>query len=83
MHRCREIDCNIKYACFNLPGEKQGICCVSHKDDNMIDVINKKCKSEGCNIGPCYNYPKEKQGIYCFSHKLENMVDVTSKKMYF
>ena len=83
MFRCKEIGCNIKYACFNLPGEKQGLYCVTHKEANMINVINKKCKYENCLKSPNYNYIQEKTPLYCVKHKLENMVNITSKTCIF
>ncbi len=46
----------------------------------MIDVINKQCAEEGCDIKPVFNYKGEKKGLYCAEHKLNGMIDVLSKK---
>jgi hypothetical protein len=40
MPKCKSTDCN-KHAIFNISGETQGICCSTHKEDDMIDVKNK------------------------------------------
>jgi hypothetical protein len=74
---CIHEDCN-KQPVFNYPSEKRAIYCKTHKLENMIDVMHKKCIH--CNKIPYYNYPSEKRGLYCKTHKLENMVNVISKK---
>ena len=80
MPKCRVVDCKIKYALFNLPGEKQGICCAKHKDDDMIDVFHKKCISENCEKKPSYNIEGEEKPLYCNTHKLTNMIDIISPR---
>ena len=80
MPRCRFVDCTVKQAIFNIAGETQGICCSKHKEDDMIDVVHKKCISEGCNIIPNYNYSNEKTPLYCATHKLDNMINIINKK---
>ena len=60
MPRCRVSDCIVKRAIFNYPGETQGICCSTHKLKNMINVKDKTCIYEGCNIQPNFNFPNEK-----------------------
>ena len=80
MPRCRVSDCIVKRAIFNYPGETQGICCSTHKLKNMINVKDKTCIYEGCNIQPIYNYPGEKISIYCTTHKKVDMINVRDKK---
>ena len=80
MPRCRVIDCSVKNALFNNYGETRGICCLKHKEPEMIDVKNKTCKYDGCNIRPNFNFLNETIGIYCKIHKLEKMVDVKNKR---
>ena len=41
------IDCNETVPCFNYKGLKP-LYCVNCKEDDMIDVINKKCID--CNL---------------------------------
>jgi len=53
---------------------------MSHKTENMIDVVNKKCNKECCKTRPCYNFEYENKGLYCVIHKEESMVDVVNKK---
>ena len=68
--------CN-KQPCYNYDGELNGIYCVDHKIEGMIDVKNKRCLL--CNTIPCYNYEGESNGIYCAIHKKDGMIDVKHK----
>ena len=79
MPKCRVLDCPIKNAIFNNSGETRGICCAKHKEDDMIDIKNKSCIYEGCNIQSNYNLPGEKIGLYCAKHKEDDMIDVKNK----
>ena len=54
-----------KNALFNLPNKKAQYC-KKHKTDDMIDVVNLKCKD--CKKQPKYNLPGNKKGIYCETH---------------
>ena len=83
MPKCRVNACTVKQAIFNIIGETSGVCCSAHKDENMIDVINKKCVFENCTTRPTYNYENEKSGLYCAKHKLENMINVLNNKCIF
>jgi len=80
MPKCRIYNCNVKYAYFNFHGEKQGIYCTTHKENGMIDVINRRCSYEGCTIRPNYNYENKRLPLYCCHHKLDGMVDIKHKK---
>ena len=51
MVKCFEINCDIR-AFFNYKNEKTAIYCSSHKKDDMIDIIHKKCIEENCNKYP-------------------------------
>jgi hypothetical protein len=75
MPRCRVIDCSVKNALFNNSGETRGICCLKHKEPEMVDVKHKTCKYDGCNIRPHFNFIGEKNGIYCKNHKKDDMID--------
>ena len=78
MPRCRVKNCSVKNANFNLLNETSGICCAKHKDENMINILSKKCLL--CDKQPFFNLPAENIGIYCNQHKLENMINILSKK---
>jgi hypothetical protein len=65
---------------YNSETETKGLYCLTHKLDNMVNVINKKCMFEGCKKQPNYNSENEPKALYCATHKLEGMVDVKSKK---
>jgi hypothetical protein len=65
---------------FNNPGEKRGLYCGEHKLLNMINVIMKRCKYNGCNVYPTFNFSNLKTPLYCNSHKLSDMVNVVDPK---
>jgi hypothetical protein len=78
--KCKfEGGCN-KRPNYNEPEETKGLYCKKHKKDDMIDVVNKRCKSEGCNKQPIYNEPGETKPLYCKKHKKEGMINVVSKR---
>ena len=45
---------------FNIDGEKTALYCSIHKLEGMVNVINKRCKSEWCSI-----HVQEKYDGYC------------------
>jgi hypothetical protein len=45
----------------------------------MVDVINKTCETDGCEIRPNYNIRGEVKGRFCAEHKEPHMVDVKHK----
>jgi len=75
---CRFDGCNTR-ASFNLPGQKVGKYCATHKLEDMINVKHKTCAHEGCKTLPTYNLPGQKVAIYCATHKSEDMVNVINK----
>jgi hypothetical protein len=46
----------------------------------MVDVVNQRCKKEGCESHPTFNVEGEKKGIYCGKCKEPNMVDVVNPR---
>lgn len=71
----RKCPCG-KISSFNVPGEKNPICCSGCKTEDMIDVRNKKCP---CGKRPKFNVSGERP-ICCVKCKTEEMIDVVSKK---
>ena len=51
---------------FNIIGESKGLFCAEHKKDGMIDVINKKCKTNLCDKQVTNKY--EGYCLHCFMH---------------
>jgi hypothetical protein len=45
--KCKIQGC-IKRPIYNISNETIGIYCIDHKTVNMIDVVNKRCKSSFC-----------------------------------
>jgi hypothetical protein len=52
---CKYKNC-YKIAIFNLPETKKVLYCFKHKNDDMIDIYSKKCKTPLCNIKVKQNY---------------------------
>ena len=77
--RCKEENCD-KYANYNLPDQKSGLYCSSHKKENMIDIKHKRCIENICDKRANFNLLNEKDGIYCKNHKKENMINIYDKK---
>ena len=72
-NKCIIEDCN-KQASFGLKDDKIATHCKSHKSEEMVDVVNKKCLE--CDKIPLYNFKGVKPGIYCNTHKKAEMVNV-------
>ena len=45
--KCAQEGCNT-IPFYNLPGSKQGLYCVNHKKEGMVDVIHQSCKMDHC-----------------------------------
>jgi hypothetical protein len=48
-----------------------------------MNIVNKKCIFDLCNIQACYNYENKKNGLYCTKHKLKDMIDISNKRCNF
>jgi len=75
--KCTTIGCET-IPIFGLPGQNPTKC-YQHKTLKMIDVKNKRCEENGCNIQASYGYKKNKKVLRCATHKLKNMVDLVSR----
>ena len=54
-----------------------GLYCVDHKTDVMVDVVHIKCKQKGCKTRPSYNI-EGLSPLYCAAHAKDDMVNVVS-----
>lgn len=45
----------------------------------MVDVTNKRCLEENCNVQPKYNLPDKKNGVYLGVSKLNKFFSVQVK----
>lgn len=69
----------IKRASFGNKGEHAQFCRI-HVISGMIDVVNKRCKQDGCDkLNPVFGI-KGHSGEFCGKHRHPNMVNVTSKQ---
>ena len=86
------IDCNEKYrtknkGCtfnenckckpiFGLEG-KEPTKCYKHKEEGMVNVINRMCQAQNCNKHAHFNF-EGLRAIYCAEHKKPNMIDTVA-----
>jgi hypothetical protein len=80
--KCKFEGCD-RYAIYNKKGERKRLYCIEHKENEMVDVVNKRCKFEGCDSFAIYNTPGEKSGLFCIEHKTDDMDNVVSKRCKF
>ena len=80
--KCKFEGCN-KQSAYNTLGKTKPLYCNSHREEGMINVINKRCIFEACNKQPTYNIPGETKRLYCDSHKEDGMVNVINKRCIF
>jgi len=72
---CKGENCS-KKATFNFEGQRAKFC-AAHKEDTMVDVLNKKCNT--CNEKqPRWNYAGL-QSEYCGDCKLPGMIEPNRK----
>ena len=64
--------CGIR-ASFNFEGNNIGIYCKKHSEPGMIDVVNPKCKAEGCKTRASYGIPCNLPSR-CAVHKEDGMI---------
>ncbi len=69
---CHSPGCK-KQASFNYEGQKGGLYCVEHKDNDMVYVRNPLCH---CGKQPSYNYDGQSVALFCVEHKAPEMVNV-------
>ena len=81
MTKCNYSGCKIKNAVYDISGGK-GRFCNEHKEPGMIDVKNKRCEFDGCDVQPTYDISGGK-GRFCNEHKEPGMIDVKHKRCEF
>ena len=55
-------------------------CCAHHAPEGMVDVISRKCSTEGCGKIPSFGVADTKAAEYCARHAPHGMVDVCNRK---
>jgi hypothetical protein len=75
--KCIVKGCNNTQPVYNVPEKPIGDYCIDCKTIDMINVVNKKCKYDGCKTQPCFNLPGE-QPEFCSKHadKKNGMINV-------
>ncbi len=69
-----------KQAIFGFAKTDKQLYCSDHKEDEMIDVKNKRCIEDNCTKRPTFNVEGETKALYCSKHKDDDMIDVISKR---
>jgi len=82
MPKCRVSGCAAKSnnVVFNILGQKGGVCCVEHKEQDMIDITRKLCEEPGCATRASYAKEAEKVPRFCLKHKEDDMINVTETR---
>jgi hypothetical protein len=70
--------CLYTFGIYGYINDKKNLFCKNCKNDDMIDIRNKKCIK--CEKRPTFNYPNESKPLFCKDCKLDNMVDVINPK---
>ncbi len=80
MAKCASKNCSVKNAVFAYSKTDKSKYCAKHKVPGMVDVKNKTCEEDNCDIIPAFNFPSQTKGIRCSDHRLEGMINVISKR---
>ena len=59
---------------FNVSGAKSAVRCALHKEDGMVNVVDKFFEFDECTTQPSFNVSGAKSGIRCALHKEDGMV---------
>ena len=60
-NKCKVAGCDT-HPVFNFPGAKPGVRCGHHKEDGMVNVMNKVCEYDGCKTPPSFNFSWRQAG---------------------
>ncbi len=74
---CAEDNCNSTNKSYNYKGEKIGLFCSKHAQENMIDVIRLKCSK--CEKVAIKGHVGQKPSR-CFQHRSPNMISRPRKQ---
>lgn len=76
---CKIEGCE-KRGFYNFIGISKEYYCGIHRQDGMVNIISKKCKTIGCNKIPSFNFEGLKPK-YCVEHKEDAMIATETKNM--
>jgi hypothetical protein len=77
-YNSRKCHCG-KSAVYNWGRYNWPIRCKLHKEQDMVDIVSKRCKHLNCTTRPTFG-KLGKSAEYCKDHKEQNMVNVVSKR---
>lgn len=78
MKFCKSDGCK-KQALYNDQGNPP-LYCGTHKEQSMINVVTKRCATEGCCVRPSFNIEGTTIPLFCRSHKTTDMISVIGYK---
>ena len=79
--KCIYENCIIQPS-FNKKGEKSGLYCLKHKDDDMINVTCVICNYENCIKRATCNFKGKTKLLYCSEHKEKGMIIISKVCIY-
>ena len=65
---------------YGKPGSKLAEYCSTHALKDYVNVKDKRCIFENCDVRPTYGKPGSKLAEFCSTHALKDYVDVKSKR---
>jgi EsV-1-7 cysteine-rich motif len=51
---------------------------LAHKQDAMVNVVDRKCAQEGCRTIPTFGHAHDGERLFCKAHKEPSMVNVVN-----
>lgn len=75
--QCLHVDC-IKTAVWGYPWEGKRLRCKTHADEQMIDVVNPRCKI--CAKRCIYGLKTDNVPTHCKAHKSPEMKDICNRQ---
>ncbi|CAB1108202.1 unnamed protein product [Ectocarpus sp. CCAP 1310/34] len=70
----------IKQASFAMDGGRYPKFCNDHRQENMINIRNQRCRAAGCSKGASFAATGGERGQFCSEHKGKNLVNTRRRR---
>lgn len=78
----RICKCGSMRPTYGFINDSRASCCKKCSDDNMVNLINKRCEEPGCNkLSASFDTPGGK-GKYCSQHKKDGMINLKHRNCH-
>mmetsp|Transcript_16872 Transcript_16872/g.42560 ORF Transcript_16872/g.42560 Transcript_16872/m.42560 type:complete len:279 (+) Transcript_16872:55-891(+) len=67
----------IKRACYGSDVDRKPLFCAKHKDENHVEVVNRRCSVSGCDRRSTYGDPVSRKAVFCALHKRPGLANVS------